>query len=301
MDPTRRALLFAAAAIPFAPRGSRRRNLANLPRISLAQWSFHRALRAGELDHLDFAKKAKEGFGLEGVEYVNQFFKDKAANFGYLAEMKKRAEGVGVKSLLIMCDGEGSLGAADPPERHAAIENHFKWIAAAAYLGCHSIRVNAYGSGSPEDQMASMADSLHRLATVADGYGLNVIVENHGGLSSDGSWLSGVMKKADHPRVGTLPDLGNFTIEKGQDYDRYKGVAEMIPWAKAFSAKSYDFDEQGNETTIDYFKMAKIAVDAKYKGWVGVEYEGEHLSEPDGVTKTIELVKRAFAKALEPK
>jgi sugar phosphate isomerase/epimerase len=145
-----------------------------------------------------------------------------------------------------------------------------------------------------------MADSLHRLATVADGYGLNVIVENHGGLSSDGSWLAAVMKKADHPRVGTLPDLGNFTIEKGKDYDRYKGVSEMIPWAKAFSAKSYDFDDQGNETTIDYFKMAKIAVDAKYKGWVGVEYEGERLSETDGVTKTIELVKRAFAKALEP-
>jgi sugar phosphate isomerase/epimerase len=234
----------AAAAMPFAPRGSRARGALDLPRISLAQWSFHRALRAGELDHLDFAKKAKEGFGLEGVEYVNQFFKDKATSYTYLGEMKKRAEGLGVKSLLIMCDEEGSLGAKDSAERHTAVENHFKWIAAGAFLGCHSIRVNAYGSGSPDEQQASMADSLHRLGTVADGYGLNVIVENHGGLSSDGSWLSGVMKKADHPRVGTLPDLGNF-----KEYDRYKGVTEMVPWAKAFSAKSYDFDEQGNETT----------------------------------------------------
>ncbi len=272
-----------------------------LPRISLAQWSFHRALRSGQLAHLDFAALAKKDFGLEGVEYVNQFFKDKATSYSYLTEMKKRAEDAGVKSLLIMVDGEGSLASGDPAERHTAIENHFKWIAAAAYLGCHSIRLNAYGSGTRDEQLASMADSLHRLCTVADGYGLNVIVENHGGLSSDGSWLTAVMKKADHPRVGTLPDLGNFTLEKGKDYDRYKGVEEMIPWAKAFSAKSYDFDADGNETTIDYFHMARIAVAASYPGWVGVEYEGERLSEPDGVKKTIDLVKRAFAKALEAK
>ena len=300
MQPTRRDLLAAAAAAPLL-RAAYRGLPPPLPKISLAQWSFHRALRGGTLDHLDFAKTAKEKFGLEGVEYVNQFFKDKSVDFAYLGEMKKRAADAGVKSLLIMCDEEGSLGAADGAERHTAVENHFKWIAAGAFLGCHSIRVNAYGSGSPDDQMAQMADSLHRLGTVADGYGLNVIVENHGGLSSTGSWLAGVMQKANHPRVGTLPDLGNFTIAPGQDYDRYKVVQEMIPWAKAFSAKSYDFDDQGNETKIDYFKMAKIAVDAKYAGWVGVEYEGERLSEPDGVAKTIDLVKRAFAKALEGK
>lgn len=298
MQPTRRTVLAAAAVAPWI---LRRQSPPALPRISLAEWSFHRAIRGGQMDHLDFAKRAKEEFGLEGVEYVNQFFKDKATDFAYLGEMKKRAEGSGVKSLLIMCDGEGSLASTNNSERLTAIENHFKWIAAGAFLGCHSIRVNAHGEGAPDAMAGAMADSLHRLGTVADGYGLNVIVENHGGLSSDGSWLAGVMQAAAHPRVGTLPDLGNFTIEKGKDYDRYKGVAEMIPWAKAFSAKSYDFDEQGNETTIDYFKMAKIAVDAKYAGWVGVEYEGERLSEPEGVKKTIELVKRAFAKALEPK
>jgi sugar phosphate isomerase/epimerase len=294
MEPTRRAVVAGAAALPLArflraPRAT----APELPHISLAEWSFHRAIRGGTLDHLDFAKTAKEQYGLEGVEYVNQFFADKATNFGYLAEMKKRAEGAGVKSLLIMCDEEGSLAAPDMKERMTSVEKHCKWIAAGAFLGCHSIRVNAYGTGEPDEQAANMADSLHRLAVVADGYGLNVIVENHGGLSSNGAWLAGVMKKADHPRVGTLPDLGNFT-----DYDRYQGVTEMIPFAKAFSAKSYDFDEQGNETKIDYFRMAKIAVDAKYPGWVGVEYEGEKLSEPDGVKKTIELVKRAFGKAL---
>jgi sugar phosphate isomerase/epimerase len=297
MEPTRRTVLAAAAIAPFL---LKKNQAPALPRISLAEWSFHRALKGGQMDHLDFAKRAKEEFGLEGVEYVNQFFMDKGTNFAYLAEMKKRAEGVGVKSLLIMCDGEGSLASTNTSERLTAIENHFKWIAAGGFLGCHSIRVNAHGEGPPEAMAAAMADSLHRLGTVADGYGLNVIVENHGGLSSDGVWLSGVIQAAAHPRVGTLPDLGNFTIEKGHDYDRYKGVAEMLPWAKAFSAKSYDFDAQGNETTIDYFRMAKLAVDAHYSGWVGVEYEGERLSEPDGVKATIALVKRAFAKALEP-
>ena len=292
---SRRELLAAAAIAPVAFR----RVAPPPPRISLAEWSFHRAIRGGELEHLAFAERAKKGFGLEGVEYVNQFFAEKATDFAYLGEMRKRAEGAGVASLLIMIDGEGPLGAAEEPRRLEAIENHFQWIAAAAFLGCHAIRVNAEGSGSPEEQASQMADSLHRLAGIADGYGLDVIVENHGGLSSDGAWLAGVIKKADHPRAGTLPDLGNFQIGEGQVYDRYKGVAELIPFAKAVSAKSYDFDAQGNETTIDYFRMAKIAVDAKYAGWVGVEYEGERLPEPEGVKKTIELVKRSFAKALE--
>lgn len=296
MDPGRRVLLASAALAPFGRILGTGRARPAPSRISLAQWSFHRALRSGQLAHLDFAAHARKEFGLEGVEYVNQFFADKGGDFAFLAEMKKRAADAGVESLLIMVDGEGALGAADLAERRTAIEKHFRWIAAAACLGCHSVRVNAEGSGTREEHAKQAAESLHRLAVVADGYSLNVIVENHGGLSSDGSWLAGVMKLADHARVGTLPDFGNFSLGGGKTYDRYRGTEELIPFAKALSAKSYDFDSEGGETTIDYFKMARIALDAGYRGWVGVEYEGDRLSETEGVRKTIDLVRRAWAR-----
>ena len=298
MDPSRRTLLAAAALAPIARAFG---GTAPPPRISLAQWSFHRALRSGQLAHLDFAAHARKEFGLEGVEYVNQFFADKGNDFAYLGEMKKRAADAGVASLLIMVDGEGALGAADLAERRTAVEKHFRWIAAAAYLGCHSVRVNAEGSGPREEHARHAAESLRRLALVADGYGLDVIVENHGGPSSDGAWLAGVMKLADHPRVGTLPDFGNFSLGDGKTYDRYRGTEELLPFARALSAKSYDFDEQGNETTIDYARMAELALAAGYAGWVGVEYEGERLPEAEGVRRTIDLVARAWARAAEAK
>jgi sugar phosphate isomerase/epimerase len=243
------------------------------------------------MQHLDFPAKARE-HGLEGCEYVNQFFKDKATDFAYLRELTTRCDDNGVKSLLIMCDGEGDLAGADEAARQTAIANHFRWIAAGAFLGCHSIRVNLYGQGTPEELAPRAADSLHRLGTLADGYGLNVIVENHGGASSIGSWLAGVMRLADHPRVGTLPDFGNFNLGDGKTYDRYKGVEEMMPFAKAVSAKSYDFDAAGNETTIDYGRMLKIVLAAGYHSYLGIEYEGERLSEPEGVEATKALLVR---------
>ena len=215
--------------------------------ISLAQWSLHRTIRGGALDNLDFARAARQDHGIEAVEYVNQFFKDRATDFDYLGEMKLRAADQGVRRLLIMIDGEGALADADDGRRRRAIENHFKWVAAARFLGCHSIRVNAGGSGEYEEQLARAADSLHRLADLADPYDVDVIVENHGGYSSNGAWLAAVMKRADHPRVGTLPDFGNFNLGGGKKYDRYQGVDELMPFAQGVSAKSHDFDDAGNE------------------------------------------------------
>lgn len=261
-------------------------------RISLAQWSLHRTLSKGEMDNLDFALTAKKTFGIEAVEYVNSFFKTKAKDESYLSEMKRRAEGEGVKSLIIMCDGEGRLGDPDEDKRTRAVENHYRWIDAAKYLGCHSIRVNAASTGSYEEQMKLAADGLRRLAEVGAQKDMNVIVENHGGLSSSGAWLSGVMKKVDHPRCGTLPDFGNFRIAKDEWYDRYKGVEELMPFAKAVSAKSHNFDDDGNETRTDYFKMMKIVLDAGYKGYVGIEYEGSELSESEGIKATKKLLER---------
>ena len=221
-------------------------------RISLAEWSLHRTINGGELDHLDFARVAVEDYGCEGLEYVNTFFFDRAEDREYLTEMRLRAEDMGVPSLLIMCDREGALGAPDEAARTEAVENHYRWLTAAEYLGCHSIRVNAASEGSYEEQQRLAADGLRRLCERADRHGLNVIVENHGGLSSNGAWLAGVMELVDHPRCGTLPDFGNFNLGGGEWYDFYQGVEELMPYAKAVSAKSHDFDAQGNETEKDY-------------------------------------------------
>lgn len=261
-------------------------------RISLAQWSFHRALYGGKLDHLDFAKTAKRDFGIQAVEYVNGFFKARAQDAEYIAEIKKRADGEGVRSLLIMCDGEGALGDPDDAKRKTAVENHYKWIEAAKTLGCHSIRVNAQSDGERDEQMRLAADGLRRLTEFGAKHEINVIVENHGGLSSDGSWLAGVMKRVDHPRCGTLPDFGNFNISADKAYDRYKGVEEMMPYAKAVSAKSYEFDDAGNEVRIDYPRMLKIVLAAGYHGHLGIEYEGDKLPEPEGVRATQRLLER---------
>ena len=274
---------------------------AELPfKISLAQWSLHRHLRGSvkpRLDNLDFAKTAR-GFGIDAIEYVNSFFKDKVEDRAYLREMKKRAQDHGVRSLLIMCDGLGWLGDPDEKKRLAAVERHRPWLAAAKYLGCHSIRVNAGSKGSYQEQMELAADGLGRLTEHGAKLGLNVLVENHGGLSSNGAWLAAVMKLVDMPRCGTLPDFGNFRISKELSYDRYKGVAELMPFAKAVSAKSHAFDAKGNETKSDYRRLLRIVCSAGYHGHLGVEYEGSQLGEEAGIRATKKLLETVRAEML---
>lgn len=259
--------------------------------ISLAQWSLHRTLQAGKMDHLDFAAHTKKEYDISAVEYVNQFFKDKAEDKKYIADMKTRAAGEGVKNVLIMCDGEGKLGDPSLSERAKAVENHFKWVAAAKELGCHSIRVNAASDGSYDDQIYRAADGLRALTEFATEHDINVIVENHGGLSSNGAWLAKVIQTVDHDRCGTLPDFGNFKVSDSETYNRYKGVMELMPYAKSVSAKSHDFDADGNETHTDYLRMMKIVMDAGYHGYVGIEFEGGG-SEPEGIKATKKLLEK---------
>ncbi|MBC8344881.1 MAG: TIM barrel protein [Candidatus Marinimicrobia bacterium] len=261
-------------------------------KISLAEWSLHRALWEKEIDHLDFAAIAKNEFDISAVEYVNTFFFEKANDQKYLADMKKRVNDVGSQSLLIMCDSEGNLGDPDNKKRTQAVENHYKWAEAAKFLGCHSIRVNARSEGTFSEQIKLATDGLRRLTEFGDTIGINTIVENHGGLSSNGKWLEAVMEKVDHPRVGTLPDFGNFRIEGDEWYDRYKGVKELMPFAKAVSAKSHEFDSGGNETGTDFYKMLKIVLDAGYSGHIGIEYEGNVHSEMEGIRLTNALLKK---------
>lgn len=275
-------------------------------KISLAQWSLHRALKGKTLDHLDFPRKAAEVFGIQAVEYVNQFFKDKATDTKYLAEMNRRCADVGVRQLLIMIDAEGGLADLDDTRRKMAVLNHTRWVDAAKTLGCHSIRVNAEGSSTdPAAKHMAAVDGLSQLATYAEPLGINVIVENHGGLSSNGQWLAGVIKEINMANCGTLPDFGNFCLRTGDDgtgntvcleeYDKYVGVEELLPYAKAVSAKSFAFDSKGYETKIDYPRMINLVKQSTYQGYIGIEYEGSTLSEEDGIMATKKLLEKLIA------
>ena len=266
-------------------------------KISLAQWSLHRMLKAGQLDNLDFPAFTKSEFDIHAVEYVNQFFKDKAKDTAYLTDLKKRATDNGVENVLIMIDGEGHLGDPDASKRQQAIENHFQWVEAAKFLGCHSIRVNAHSEGSFEEQQKLAAEGLRGVSEFGAQHNINVIVENHGGNSSNGQWLAGVIQAVNLPNCGTLPDFGNFRVGKNEDgtdkwYDRYQGVTELMPFAKAVSAKSNEFDENGNEVRTDFLKMMKIVLAAGYHGYVGIEWEGSEPSEIQGTLLTKKLLER---------
>ncbi len=255
--------------------------------ISLAEWSLHRTLRKGELDNLDFPAFAKKQFDIHAVEYVNQFFKDKAQDVTYLKELKKRAKDNGVKNVLIMVDGEGQLGDENEANRTKAVENHYKWVDAAKYLGCHAIRVNAAGKGEAEEVKKRVIDSMVTLADYAKKAKINVIIENHGGMSSHGDWLSDILRQVGRKNAGSLPDFGNF-----YEYDRYQGVTDLMPFAKGVSAKSHDFEANGLEKNIDYKKMLDIVKAAGYRGYVGIEYEGTNLSEVEGIKATKALLEK---------
>jgi sugar phosphate isomerase/epimerase len=263
-------------------------------KISLAQWSLNRSLFAGKLDNLDFAAGAK-AHGIDAIEYVNQFFMDKAEDKAYLKEMKDRADSEGVTSVLIMCDNEGALGDPDAAKRSQTVENHKKWVQAAQYLGCHSIRVNGYSGLAPrgeldpfEESQKLVADGLRQLCEYADPYDINVIIENHGGNSSNAKWLTGVMDLADHVRAGTLPDFGNFQIHRDGDkvtsYDAYRGVQELMPYAKGVSVKTIAWDDKGNSSPLDYDRMMRIVLDAGWRGYCGIEH-GEEGREWEAITE----------------
>ncbi|MDO5978089.1 sugar phosphate isomerase/epimerase family protein [Flavivirga spongiicola] len=257
-------------------------------KISLAQWSLHRSLRSGKLTTFDFPAKAKNDFGIHAVEYVNQFFLDKAKDLTFLKELKQRTSDLNVKNVLIMIDAEGELGDQNKKARFQAVENHYKWVEAAQFLGCSSIRVNINGKGSSIDVAKAGENSLRQLSNFAKDYSINIIVENHQGYSTHGDWLSEIMKNVNLSNCGTLPDFGNF-----YEYDRYQGVKDMMPFAKGVSAKTNNFDALGNETQIDYVKMLQIVKDMGYTGHIGIEYEGSDDDEGKGIRLTKELLIKA--------
>ena len=272
--------------------------------ISLAEWSFNKSLFAGKMTHLDFPVRAKKEFDISVVEYVNQFFMDKAKDIDYLNELLKRCNDNGVKNHLIMCDNEGPLADPDDKKRMQAVENHYKWVEAAKYLGCITIRVNAFGEGSKENVQEAAVDGLSRLAEFAEKENINVIVENHGGPTSDGKWMAALMKAINKKNVGSLPDFGNFCLKRDgktpwegkciEWYDRYEGVNELMPFAKGASAKTQEFDDNGNCIETDYYKMLKIVKDSGFHGYIGIEYGGNNLEDEDGIRKTKALIEKVM-------
>jgi sugar phosphate isomerase/epimerase len=275
-------------------------------KISLAEWSLHRAIYDGKLDHLDFPAKAKRDFGISAVEYVNGFFGGRKMSFheagknaAYLRELLKRSADAGVVNHLLMVDDEGPLAVADEKARLSAVDNHRKWVEAAKVLGCKTVRVNLQGEGSADEKQAASVDSLGRLGEFAGMMKINVVVENHGGMTSNGAWLAGVVRQVARPNVGTLPDFGNFSLSEPwgttQDsqrnmYDRYKGVEELLPYAKGVSAKSYDFDANGEQPLMDYKRLIGIVKASEYKGYIGIEFEGNTQDEEEGIRKTKALL-----------
>ena len=264
--------------------------------ISLAEWSLHKSLFGKKMTNLEFPLKAKNEFGINIVEYVSPFFDKKETDATYLKQLVNITHNEGIQNHLIMIDGEGQLGDLDEQARAKAVENHYKWVDAAKVLGCKTIRVNAAGKGTAEEVKSAAVDGLGKLSAYGREHQINIIVENHGGYSSDGKWLSSVMKQVNNPFLGTLPDFGNFKVNAETEYDKYQGVTELIPYAKGVSAKTYDFNAAGEETTIDYARMFKIINAAKWTGIVGIEYEGSKLSEEEGIKKTKELLDRILQK-----
>jgi len=258
-------------------------------KISLAQWSLVKTLRAGKMTHLDFPRVARRDFGIDCIEFVDQFFRDKAKDTAYLKELKSRAEGEGVRMGLIMVDTTGRLGARDKAARDRAVGKTLAWVDAARFLGCHSVRVNARGDGSRDELLGQIVESCGRLADYAAERKLNVVIENHGGPSSNPEWLVSVMKQVDRPNFGTLPDFGNFPAE----VNRYDAVEMLMPYAKAVSAKATEFTPDGLVRETDFFRMMRLVRDAGYTGHVGVESGSpEQEGEADAIRKTRDLLRR---------
>jgi L-ribulose-5-phosphate 3-epimerase len=260
-------------------------------KISLAGWSLHRRFFEGKFKLIDFPKVARQEFGIEAIELVNTFFP--SPTYSFLQDLNRTAANENVKILLIMCDAEGDMADTNEKERLQAVLNHHKWVDIACVLGSHSIRCNSgRGGAGDEEAIKRCADSFQRLVEYAAPKKINVIIENHGGLSSDPDSLIKVMKLVDSPFFGTLPDFGNFPKE----VDKYDAVRRMMPYAKAVSAKCYDFGEDGNERTIDYAKMMRVVTGAGYHSYVGIEYEGSRLSEAEGVLAAKKLMERLQSK-----
>ena len=258
--------------------------------ISLQQYSFASMFRSKQLDPLDYPKFAIDNTGIKALEYFNGFFEDKLDSAEFLAELKKRVGDLGVKSQLMLCRSDLALDAADADERTKAAAVLSRWGEFAKELGCHSIRVDCRSKGDREEVKKQAIDGLHQLCDLLKPMKMNAIVENHGNWSSKGDWVKEVMESVKRDNCGTLPDFGNF-----KDYDKYQGVKDMLPWAKAICAKVHEIKEDGEAAHTDFHRMLKIVKDGGFKGYIGIEFEGGKNSVA-GVMGTKKLIEKTLKK-----
>lgn len=292
--------LAASPAMALGPSATQEHPL----QLSLAQWSLHRTLQSGKLKAEEFPFVALETYGIPAVEYVNQFYTEYGEDERFWIALKKTTDTFDITNVLIMVDDEGELGDRSTSARKSAVENHYKWVHAAKLLGCSAIRVNAFGSGNRDSLHGALVDGLGQLAAYASQSEIRVLVENHGMHTSDGAFMVGILKEVNSPNLGTLPDFGNWCLNAewgstqngncDQNYGPVRGVTEFLPYAGGVSAKSYDFDDAGNETVLDYPALLKRVKESGYNGRIGIEFEGERLSEPEGIKATKALLERTW-------
>ncbi|MCP9235704.1 serine hydrolase [Lewinella sp. JB7] len=296
-------LLLCTGCAATEPSGAPSATEAGGPRYALGQWSFHEALFGGEMDNSDFIRTAGE-MGFAGVELVNQFFADRAEDEAFLDSLSATADAAGVKLTMLLVDGAGNLGASDPAERDAALEQHLRWVKAADRLDIPAVRINAHGDGSPEEIMAASADGIGRLAAAARDYGIRILIENHGGISNDGEWLAALLRRLKSQNVGAVADFDNWCVERDNGqlwggectrrYDRYQGMSDLMPFAGGISVKAFDFNENGEEAGMNYAALFDIIRAWDYDGYLGIEYEGSSLPPREGIERTRALAERSW-------
>jgi L-ribulose-5-phosphate 3-epimerase len=252
----------AAAAALAAPRPTK-------DDISLAAWSLNQSFfKAKRWKNVDLPRICREQFDIGGLEFVNQFFENPMR--GHLNELKKNGNAHGVQFVLIMVDGEGDMSAADKKERLQAAVAHRKWVDIAHYLGCHAIRCNMGGPRkdwqNDKDIVSRAAESFNHLLEYARGADLNVVIENHGGASSNADVVVSLMKAVNNPNFGTLPDFGN--VNAGDDHADV--IRKIVPWAKGISVKAM-WAADGTHPRFDIEKLIGICKDAGYQGFWGIE------------------------------
>jgi L-ribulose-5-phosphate 3-epimerase len=261
-------------------------------KLAVQQYSFNRQLRDGSLEILDYPKIVVEGTGIKALEYFNGHIEDKAGDTSFFRELKQRCNDLGVTNTMMLCRSSIPLDSPDAKKRAQSVDEMKVWLEATKTLGGTTIRVDCKSPGKYDEKKQHAADGLNALCDVAESMKMDIVVENHGGHSSNGKWLAELMQIVNRPNCGSLPDFQNF-----KDYDPYQGVEDLMPSAKIVCAKSKHFDYKGNETNVDYERMMKIVLDAGFKGYIGIEFEGHDMDPIAGILATKKLIERIVRKA----
>ena len=293
--------------------------------IGLQMYSFAPLIMQGKFDLLGFPDLVKNTYGINGAEYWSIPFMGRENDRDFLNDLKRRSDDNGVDNLIILVDdidiktmqSGPSLASSNKNDRDTAIDYHKKWVDVAKNIGCHSIRINLRSEEENDQKiLENSSESISKLIEFSKQDIISIVIENHGGITGDADWLVSLMKNVDSKHLGTLPDFGtyNFCIKRGNlnfqslsencedQYDKYLGVKKLMPYAKGVSAKSHEFDKDGEELSTNYSRMIKIISESNYKGYITIEYEGAmkgmfggegtYLSPHEGILATKKLINK---------